>query len=52
LAGLEALVRRYAEDGAGYLSRPYAQYARKYAPYDHLARVKEWSVTGGGETDG
>lgn len=52
LRGLEDLVRRYAEEGAGYLSRPYAQYARKFAPYDHLARVKEWSVTnGGGEGD-
>jgi ATP-dependent helicase/nuclease subunit B len=48
LAGLEALVRRYGVEGAGYLSRPYPQYARKYAPYDHLARVKEWSVTNGG----
>jgi ATP-dependent helicase/nuclease subunit B len=47
--GLEVLVRRYAEEGAGYLSRPYPQYARKYAPYDHLARVKEWSVTNASE---
>jgi ATP-dependent helicase/nuclease subunit B len=47
--GLEMLVRRYAEEGAGYLSRPYPQYARKYAPYDHLARVKEWSVTNASE---
>ena len=44
LAGLEALVRRYGQDDAGYLSRPYAQYAKRFAPYDHLARVAEWSV--------
>jgi ATP-dependent helicase/nuclease subunit B len=42
-------VHRYAVEGAGYLSRPYAQYARTYAPYDHLARVKEWSATAGVE---
>lgn len=44
--GLTFLVKRYAVDGAGYLSRPYPQYARTYAPYDHLARVKEWSLAG------
>ena len=44
--GLLALVRQYGVDGAGYLSRPYPQYARTYAPYDHLARVKEWSLAG------
>lgn len=47
VAGLEKLVRRYAVEGAGYMSRPYAQFASRYAPYDHLARVKEWSATGG-----
>ncbi|MDB5557705.1 MAG: addB [Enterovirga sp.] len=52
LAGLRKLVHRYAVEGAGYLSRPYAQYARAYAPYDHLARVKEWSATAGTETAG
>ncbi len=50
-SGLKKLVHRYAVEGAGYLSRPYAQYARTYAPYDHLARVKEWSATAGA-TDG
>ena len=44
LAGLGRLARRFAVDGAGYLSRPYPQYALAYSPYDHLARVAEWSV--------
>jgi ATP-dependent helicase/nuclease subunit B len=29
------------------VSRPYAKYARKYSRYDHLARVKEWSLANG-----
>ena len=28
----------------GYLSRPFPKFARKYSDYDHLARVKEWSL--------
>jgi ATP-dependent helicase/nuclease subunit B len=52
VAGLRKLVHRYAVEGAGYVSRPYAQYARSYAPYDHLARVKEWSATGGASDAG
>jgi ATP-dependent helicase/nuclease subunit B len=47
LVGLRGLVARHAIDGVGYMSRPYAQYAQRYAPYDHLARVKEWSATAG-----
>ena len=43
-AGLAVLARRFAIEGAGYLSRPYPQYALKYSDYDHLARVAEWSV--------
>ena len=46
IGGLEDLVRRYAVEGAGYRSRPYPQYARRFSPYDHLSRVKEWSLAG------
>ena len=28
----------------GYLSRPYPKYAKRFSDYDHLARVKEWSL--------
>ncbi len=44
LRGVAALARRYGEDGAGYLSRPFPRFLRSHSPYDHLARVKEWSV--------
>jgi ATP-dependent helicase/nuclease subunit B len=30
-----------------YLPRPFPKYASKFSDYDHLARVKEWSATGG-----
>ncbi|MGA8600437.1 MAG: PD-(D/E)XK nuclease family protein, partial [Beijerinckiaceae bacterium] len=30
-----------------YIPRPFPKYASKYGDYDHLARVKEWSATGG-----
>jgi len=52
VTGLAVLARRYALEGAGYLSRPYAQYANRYSAYDHLARVKEWSATAGPEGEG
>ncbi|HEY8566746.1 MAG TPA: double-strand break repair protein AddB [Beijerinckiaceae bacterium] len=50
----ESLVRlldRYASGEAGYLSRPFPKFARRFSDYDHLARVKEWSLAsaGGGE---
>ncbi len=49
-AGLQALLRRYYGGEAGFVSRPFAEYARREGPYDHLARVREWSVlTGAGE---
>jgi ATP-dependent helicase/nuclease subunit B len=30
-----------------YIPRPFPKYALKFSDYDHLARVKEWSATGG-----
>ena len=29
---------------AAYLSRPYPKFAKRFSDYDHLARVKEWSL--------
>ena len=51
LAGLAGLARRYGEEGAGYLSRPFPQFASRYSPYDHLARVREWSITEAPDAD-
>jgi ATP-dependent helicase/nuclease subunit B len=39
-------MRDYVRHGRPFLSRPYAKYAKRFAPYDHLARVREWSLAG------
>ena len=50
LAGLVDLASQYRLEQTPYLSRPYPQFVNQYGVYDHLARVKEWSVgTGEGE---
>src|SRR5215207_5600575 len=41
---LTELVGRYVSGDAVYLSRPYPKYAKRFSDYDHLARVKEWSL--------
>jgi ATP-dependent helicase/nuclease subunit B len=43
-AKLTELVGRYVSGEAGYRSQPYAKYAKRFSDYDHLARVKEWSL--------
>jgi ATP-dependent helicase/nuclease subunit B len=46
-AGLTMLLNEFRDEATAYLPRPYPQFAARFAPYDHLARVKEWSATGG-----
>ncbi len=46
-AGLTVLLNEFRDEATAYLPRPYPQFAARFAPYDHLARVKEWSATGG-----
>jgi ATP-dependent helicase/nuclease subunit B len=48
---LERLVARYVSGEIGYVSRPFPKFAKRFGAYDHLARVKEWSLasTGAGE---
>ena len=43
----EGMIARFAKGEAPYLSRPFPKYARRYSDYDHLARVKEWSLVSG-----
>ncbi|KAB0268493.1 double-strand break repair protein AddB [Microvirga brassicacearum] len=43
----EGMIARFAKGEAPFLSRPFPKYARRYSDYDHLARVKEWSLVGG-----
>jgi ATP-dependent helicase/nuclease subunit B len=50
LAKLTEMMNAYIGLGRPFLSRPYPQFARSYAPYDHLARVREWSL--GSDEDG
>ena len=35
----------------GAVSRPYAKFAKRYADYDHLARVREWSLAGADDAE-
>jgi ATP-dependent helicase/nuclease subunit B len=52
---LGRLINQFAKAETPYLSRPYPKFAKNFGDYDHLARVKEWSATGGlnsGETEG
>ncbi len=47
LAELKALLDAFMERKTPYLSRPFPKFASRFSDYDHLARVKEWSATGG-----
>ncbi|AWB20100.1 double-strand break repair protein AddB [Methylobacterium currus] len=49
VAGLRRLVGAFMAGEAAYLSRPYPKYAKAYSDYDHLARVREWSLVEGEE---
>jgi ATP-dependent helicase/nuclease subunit B len=46
-SGLKTLLDQFAEPDTPYLSRPFPKFASRFAEYDHLARVKEWSANGG-----
>jgi ATP-dependent helicase/nuclease subunit B len=47
LERLTALVRRFADENEPYRSLVHPMWTTHYGVYDHLARVKEWSSTGG-----
>jgi ATP-dependent helicase/nuclease subunit B len=46
-AGLKNLLDQFADPSTPYLPRLYPKFAKRAGDYDHLARVKEWSATGG-----
>ena len=50
-AGLLLLLNQFADPQTPYLSRPFPKYAKRAGSYDHLARVREWSATGGAGDD-
>ena len=48
---LIALLDAHWNEARPFASRPLVEFANQYAHYDHLARVKEWSL-GGDEDEG
>ena len=44
---LAELAARFADDNEPYRSLVHPMWTTHYGDYDHLARVKEWSATGG-----
>ncbi|THD46413.1 MAG: double-strand break repair protein AddB [Bradyrhizobium sp.] len=50
-AGLIELLDQFADPGTPYLSRVMPKFIGRAGDYDHLARVKEWSATGGQSED-
>ena len=48
--GLIALLDQFRDPATAYPPRPFPKFAKRYNAYDHLARVKEWSLSG--EPDG
>ena len=49
LTRLKALVADFANPETPYYSLVHPMWKTHYGDYDHLARVKEWSLAGGGE---
>jgi ATP-dependent helicase/nuclease subunit B len=47
LAKLTTLAQRFDDDDQPYRSLVHPMWTARYGDYDHLARVKEWSATGG-----
>ena len=43
-AELAVYLSSFRNETTGYPSRPYPQFASRFAEYDHLARVKEWAA--------
>jgi ATP-dependent helicase/nuclease subunit B len=49
LARLKELAAKFEDPAAPYLSLVHPMWTTHYGDYDHLARVKEWSLSGGGD---
>ena len=49
LARLMDLAAKFADEATPYRSLVHPMWTTHYGDYDHLARVKEWSATGGGD---
>jgi ATP-dependent helicase/nuclease subunit B len=51
LARLTGLVEKFADPAIPYFSLLHPMWKTHYGTYDHLARVQEWSLTGGASDD-
>ena len=51
LQKLAALAQRFTDENVPYRSLVHPMWTTYYGDYDHLARVKEWSATGGENDD-
>jgi ATP-dependent helicase/nuclease subunit B len=51
LRRLSEVAGRFEDEDQPYLSLVSPMWATRYGDYDHLARVKEWSLAGGAEDD-
>jgi ATP-dependent helicase/nuclease subunit B len=49
LARLKEIAGRFEDEATPYLSLLHPMWRTHYGDYDHLARVKEWSLTGGSD---
>ena len=52
LAGLARLVARFGEPAQGYAAHVRPKFEGRHGDYDHLARVAEWSASGGAGEEG
>jgi ATP-dependent helicase/nuclease subunit B len=50
--GLVELLDQFRDPAIAYPPRPFPKFAKRYNVYDHLARVKEWSLGGAPEGGG
>ncbi|WP_259781684.1 double-strand break repair protein AddB [Aestuariispira ectoiniformans] len=51
LDGLRELVTRFDDPATAYRPTPRPKFANRYNDYEHLAREKEWRVTGGEDAE-
>lgn len=49
LTRLQEIATKFADEATPYLSLVHPMWKTHYGDYDHLARVKEWSLTGGAD---
>ena len=52
LAALIELIDSHWNGGRPFASQPIPEFMNRYGRYDHLARVREWSLTGDGTGEG